>query len=506
MAWSCERILDIITFIFISIRLLLCPSRTSKQRLTSLELEQRKDKVHTIACPVLAILYNQGLLHPDEQGKVSWQQLYVALQEIGTLPGHALFHSAGIAAFKDGDFHQTLRSRCGKNRYINIFRLNLGAIDRHEFVKHGFSTTIRDVRFDPTINETSNNTHSDTIDRKNVAMKDSGNGSGSATDSDSDDAADTEIKTKQKNTDDANNTKQTIHKRRRESRRQRFERWFTRRVFFLREDRCYLSGLARVLKEARDCGEKSGEWSQNNMKIFHPNPKCHDYSNELIEYQATIKWASLFVCFGQVDEGSGRLYMSREALESVLLDSKFPAGYIKKKAWGFESTLRSISKMSEFNLSFSKLIEAEFTDSDTSTAVTMVGNGRSCNGCETQLSDLKVTWRFIKLMQSKGIAFLNEINSEDLAGSNGTAVLYFGRASKEFEKNQNQRKQDFEEDIENGFIIHELDDVSSADEGGRLSLESLESIDDDTAPLILDRVKINRRQESKSSANRVDVT
>ena len=53
MAWSCERILDIITFIFISIRLLLCPSRTSKQRLTSLELEQRKDKVHTIACPVL---------------------------------------------------------------------------------------------------------------------------------------------------------------------------------------------------------------------------------------------------------------------------------------------------------------------------------------------------------------------------------------------------------------------------------------------------------------------
>ena len=162
--------------------------------------------------------------------------------------------------------------------------------------------------------------------------------------------------------------------------------------------------------------------------------------------------------------------------------------------------------MSEFNLSFSKLIEAEFTDSDSSTAVTMVGNGRSCNGCETQLSDLKVTWRFIKLMQSKGIAFLNEINSEDLAGSNGTAVLYFGRASKEFEKNQNQRKQDFEEDIENGFIIHELDDVSSADEGGRLSLESLESIDDDTAPLILDRVKINRRQESKSSANRVDVT
>ena len=101
---------------------------------------------------------------------------------------------------------------------------------------------------------------------------------------------------------------------------------------------------------------------------------------------------------------------------------------------------------------------------------------------------------------------LNEINSEDLAGSNGTAVLYFGRASKEFEKNQSQKKQDFEEDIENGFIIHELDDVSSADEGGRLSLESLESIDDDTAPLILDRVKINRRQESKSSANRLDVT
>ena len=95
---------------------------------------------------------------------------------------------------------------------------------------------------------------------------------------------------------------------------------------------------------------------------------------------------------------------------------------------------------------------------------------------ETQLSDLKVAWQFVKMLQSKGVSFLDEISSENLASNrNGSPRA----GSLHYQRNGN--------DVEKGELtgnVDDLDNMSSSADEGRLSLESLDSVDDDTAPLI----------------------
>lgn len=462
---SWDRFIDFSQFLIITVRLLFCKSccstRKDSQKLDQRERHLREAKAAKIACPVLALLYNQGILHPNTDGRVSWDDLFVALEEIGTLPGYALFHSAGIAAFKDVDFHQSIRSRFGQKRYLNVFKMSVGQIERLEYIKHGCSSTIRDTRYDPV------------------------SSSGATASAKGDPATTNTIETKS-----VTGTTDTIDgiandaRRLNKSRRQRFERWFTRRVFFLKEDRCYLSGLARVIKAVRDSGETLGEWSEEKMIIFHP--KCYDskYKQELIEWQACLKLTSLFVCFGQVDEGSGRLYMSRADLESIYLFSKFPIGY-KKRSWGFEATLRALSKMSEFDLKFAKAVEIEIINKITAKR----RRRQNQEVLDTRFSDLKMMWTFLNMMKKRGCAFLDENEEDQLAldGING---------------HSSQRRINDGLDIERGYsdgIVNDInigldngaDDLNALsaddgnDDGSRLSLVSLDSNDDDdTIPLI----------------------
>ena len=452
----------------------------------------------------------------------------MALQEIGTLPGCALFHCAGIAAFKDGDFHQTLRSRCGKKRFINVFKMNVEQTERHEYTKHGCSTNIRDTRFDPVPAAPS-------LELPSTARED---------ESVEDDEKKTERERSMSGEDEA--TSKIV----RASRKERFDRWFTRRSFFLRENRCYLSGLARVLKQARDEGVHCGEWSARNMSMYHPD--CvESYKEELCEWQATVKLASLFACFGEIDERSGRLYMSRDALESIYLDSRFPNGY-KIRSWGVESSLRVVAKMSEFDLKFAKVVNVEiFGHGSTSTTGRTTGGGSTSgsNGKDntvdnmdsnskisttrmtrkinatsttadtdtttnseerepgeedalnpssssssspcpnsthsnTTFSDMKFTYKFVSMMQSKGVDFLKEISEERI----GAALVSTRRRSDggdgSSRKSKSRKSNGDENDIEKGDLnFNQFSDYETSADEGRLSLASLDSLDD-LVPLI----------------------
>ena len=127
--------------------------------------------------------------------------------------------------------------------------MNVGQIERPEYIKHGFSTTIRDSRYDPAVEEAGDEKEPEEEAKTTTTTT-------------------TVIET---NTLPPPPPNQNSKARRKESRRQRFERWFTRRVFFLQEDRCYLSGLARVIKDAREYGSQAGEFSEEMWGSNRPH-------------------------------------------------------------------------------------------------------------------------------------------------------------------------------------------------------------------------------------------
>merc|ERR550517_2429064 len=103
-----------------------------------------------IICPVLASLYNAGELVPEEDGSVTYEQIYDALVN-GTWCGTDLadFQAQGIADYTwEYRYNQTHRDRCitgtpcwiekqiyGVNndteRFLNIFQMN-----GHQAVEH----------------------------------------------------------------------------------------------------------------------------------------------------------------------------------------------------------------------------------------------------------------------------------------------------------------------------------------------------------------------------------
>jgi hypothetical protein len=470
ISWA--RFLDYTGFFFITIRLLFCTKCCSPARPSSTldhnEIERRKLKAEDILCPVLATLYKQGLLHPNSAGRVYWDDLSMALQEhLGVLPSWALFHSVSYAAFKEHDVHQSARSRFGKKRCLNLFKMNVGQVERPEYLKHGFSTTIRDSRYDPAVEELGDEKEPE--EEANASTATTTTTTTTTTPITTTITTAIETKTLPPN--------QNFKARQKESRRQRFERWFTRRVFFLQEDRCYLSGLARVIKDARESGCQAGEFSEPNMTVFHPTCCESKHRKELFEYQACLKLASLFVCFGTVDEGSGRLYMSRLDLEAIYLESCFPVGWKKTPQWGFESSLRALSKMSESGLLFAKAVDMEIMNT------LPAAQRKQQLQVETGYSDFAMMLRFIKLLKKRGFHFFQEDETID------STTLNTGT---------NHGSQQCSDAMEKGdTTFPDMDDVDFVDEGGRLSLGSLSSLvsldssggegegeDDDTIPLI----------------------
>ena len=122
------------------------PTRT----LDAAELAQRQQLAHRVACPVVASMYMRGLLNPTPEGVITWQDLNAALRSIGFCRSSAMFQAFGIASYWGGDTKQTLRSRGGVHRFMNIFQMSPGETSESAAMQlqHGFSTVIRDSRHD----------------------------------------------------------------------------------------------------------------------------------------------------------------------------------------------------------------------------------------------------------------------------------------------------------------------------------------------------------------------
>lgn len=131
------------------------------------DLVRDAKKVDFVACPVIAGMYQRGFLNPDESGRVSAHELKGALMAIGVSEPSALFQSTGIAGYLGNDPHQNVRRNQGQRfletLYVNIFSMNPGdncavaGESAHagvpcnantQFLQHGYSTTMRDSRFD----------------------------------------------------------------------------------------------------------------------------------------------------------------------------------------------------------------------------------------------------------------------------------------------------------------------------------------------------------------------
>ena len=283
------------------------------------------------------------------------------------------------------------------------------------------------------------------------------------------------------------------------------------------------------------------------MSMYHPDCVESNYEEELCEWQATVKLASLFACFGEIDERSGRLYMSRDALESIYLDSRFPTGY-KIRSWGVESSLRVVAKMSEFDLKFAKVVNVEIfghgetsisgesmsgrstggsngkdnmdnmdsnrkisttrmtrkikatsttADTDTTTnseerepgeqdALNPSSSSSSSSPCpnsthsNTTFSDMKFTYKFVSMMQSKGVDFLKEISEERIVSTRRRSDGGDGSSR----KSKSRKSNGDENDIEKGELnFNQFSDYETSADEGRLSLASLDSLDD-LVPLI----------------------
>lgn len=264
-----------------------------RRPLSEQEKREREANADRICCPVLGTLYRHGLLHPTPDGRVTWQEIWAGLRIIGFDRSTCAFQALGIAAYKESDPDQTVRSRGGYHRYLNIFRMNPGEVVCHDQVQHGMSTTIRDSRFDPPAG-----------------------GRGAV----------------------------------RESRREQFERWFGAPGVWTTgtdgEQRCTVAGLARLLGDVKTSGDFSGEWSVPTLEQKKPRAAEMGHRAELGEWQALFAWATFFVAFGSTEpEGGGGLHMTRSALEAMFLRSEFPDGWQEGRRLGVAEGAATIAAL-----------------------------------------------------------------------------------------------------------------------------------------------------------------
>ena len=269
-----------------------CPGSNVRLELSESDAEQRRLNAHRIACPVLAMMFRAGLLNPTPDGVINWEDLMVCLRNIGFCRASSYLQTM-VCAYREGDIEQSVRDRGARRRFLNIYRMSPGETSESAArqVQHGFSTIIRDSR------------------------------------EEGDDATDAAaVRLARKAKLDAV-----------------FQSAFTTAPGV--ERRCYLDGLSRVLGHLKVHGDKSGEWSSENVRKCHPKAAAREdgaYLGEMTEWQPLIAFCACWMAFGEVDE-HGERYMSEAALEGMYLDSQLPRGWeVGGRSFGLKEIIATV--------------------------------------------------------------------------------------------------------------------------------------------------------------------
>ncbi|CAE7886965.1 FCPE, partial [Symbiodinium microadriaticum] len=274
---------------------------------------EREENAKRIPCPFLAGLYQEGILKPDEYGRVNSQHMKEAMMAAGSTIPNAIFPSFGTVRFKEDDLHQTKRhwdyglipsgviddfglEKDLSTLWLNIMTMNVPdkCIDaaghaampskfpcnaNPQHVQHGYSTTIRDPRYDAE-DPTREKRYKDWIEPTLV-----------------------------KNT--------TLNA--------------TERVMTFEG---FTALLARMTVE----GDLSGEWSLkpnfeydgSNVQHYHPHISQVN-AEALYHWGPWLAWVGLWEAYGYpYPDGSKEKYMTESDLRRFLLHGKLPLGWSPK--------------------------------------------------------------------------------------------------------------------------------------------------------------------------------
>jgi len=273
---------------------------------------QTQDPVPHIACPVMGALVTRGIMTLDAKGRASQHETMVGLMATGNSAPMAQFQALGIAAFRKGDTHQERRVRDGSmdmhNLYLNYNIWNPETECKGSnipnlpdgrpcnanigFQQHGFSTTLRD----PTDGRSARARWSEWMDRRGVLEYDP-------------------------------------------------SLRLTGKVM-------KIGGLGKILKYAREEGEKSGEFALNADNSFPGSPLSfyHPSANKTKEYLACSQWqgvgawAAFWAAFARKAAISGRTFMPEDDLRRFFFDADFPSDWTAKP-WGFKESFKVVREM-----------------------------------------------------------------------------------------------------------------------------------------------------------------
>ena len=274
---------------------------------------EREENARRIPCPFLAGLYQEGILKPDQYGRVNSQHMKEAMMAAGSTVPNAIFPSFGTVRFKEDDLHQTKRhwdyglipsgviddfglEKDLSTLWLNIMTMNVPdkCIDaaghaavpskfpcnaNPQHVQHGYSTTIRDPRYDAE-DPTREKRYKDWIEPtlvKNMTLN------------------------------------------------------ATERVMTFEG---FTALLARMTVE----GDLSGEWSLkpnfeydgSNVQHYHPHISQVN-AEALYHWGPWLAWVGLWEAYGYpYPDGSKAKYMTESDLRRFLLQGKLPLGWSPK--------------------------------------------------------------------------------------------------------------------------------------------------------------------------------
>lgn len=298
------------TFVFLALAHMACGVRKT-DRESRKQKRSRGDSFPDIACPVMAALVNRGIMTLDSEGRATQHATMVGLMGTGNSAPMAQFQALGIAAFNGSDKHQVKRVRDG-SLGMSELHLNYNVWNAKDecagsnipnlpngrpcnanigFQQHGFSTTLRDAS----------------------------NG---------------------------------------RSARARWNDWMERRGVLVYDPSIKLfgkvmkiDGLAKLLKYAREEGNKDGEFALNADNSFRGSPLSFYHPstggdpNEYLpcsQWQAVGAWAAFWAAFGRYSGQTS--FMPKDDLERFFFDGDFPADWIAKP-WGFKESFKVVREM-----------------------------------------------------------------------------------------------------------------------------------------------------------------
>jgi len=300
---SCDLVLrskSMIRACAVTVALAACDaarSKISQEMLETSDSEGPSLALDDVTCPVLASLVSSNTIKPNSEGFFNQTAITYGLMATGNSYYMAMYQSRGIAGFAPDDVHQKHRVKFAKDddRWLNFWihnvkdkctgseRLPNGHFCNANvgYQQHGYSTMVRDPRGGPTAEA-------------------------------------------------------------------RFRRWFgipgvLTEMAGVNEKVWTADGFARLLKEAYQKGDKSGEFSNNKIgRFYHPSIPGAFKRNALSQWQAVTAWASFWVAFAT--RRNGVMCMTESELRSFFIDGKFPKDW-KMQSWGFGETFRFIATM-----------------------------------------------------------------------------------------------------------------------------------------------------------------